>query len=135
MLKKRKLKLIHYVILLVILAVTIWTNIRLYFINSAVCSASSAGVCTDLVPYTIAEYLAYISLLLLGIYIIYMYFISIGNREIEGKEDLDFDIEDIEEPKVISTLIESAIMSDKSKNCNWIRRRTRKNKTKCQYKI
>jgi nucleoid DNA-binding protein len=111
MLKKRKLKLIHYVILVVILAVTIWTNIRLYFINSAVCSASSAGVCTDLVPYTIAEYLAYISLLLLGIYIIYMYFISIGKKQTEETIICISEFEDINDQRE-TTLFHEKITTD-----------------------
>jgi DNA-binding protein HU-beta len=112
MLKKRKLKLIHYVILLIILAFAIWMNIRLFFINSAVCSSSSTGVCSDLLPYTIAEYLAYMSLLLLGIYAVYMYFISIGKKEVEETIVCITEFEDIDDQKEDSTITEDVKSRD-----------------------
>merc|ERR1711879_955980 len=80
MLKKRKLKLIHYLILFVLFVIAVGFNIRLYYINAAQCSAGSSGVCGNLLAYKVAEYLAYISLLTFGVYLIYMYFISINSK-------------------------------------------------------
>jgi nucleoid DNA-binding protein len=86
MLKRRKLKWAYYLVLVVILAVTIWANIRLYFINSVSCYSGVAGGCSVLLSYKIAEYLAYISLIILGVYIVYMYFVSEGKKYVQEEQ-------------------------------------------------
>jgi nucleoid DNA-binding protein len=86
MLKRRKLKWAYYLVLVIILAVTIWANIRLYFINSVSCYSGVAGGCSDLLSYKIAEYLAYISLIILGVYIVYMYFVSEGKKYVQEEQ-------------------------------------------------
>lgn len=137
MLKKRKLKLVHYLILLVLFAITVGFNIRLYFINAAICSSSSTGVCGDLLTYKIAEYLAYISLLIFGIYLVYMYFISISSRY-QDKTEVKEDEVTEEKINVVSSIQHEAVAKETTipnestytsrKNSNWKKRRLRRNR-------
>lgn len=80
MFKRRRLRYYHFIIVLILLAVAIWLNIAYYFDNSAVCYANNTGVCSSIFTFIVVEVLAYLSILILGLYIIYLIVIR------EGKE-------------------------------------------------
>lgn len=112
MLKKRKLKLIHYLILSVLFVVAVGFNVRLYFINFAQCEAGTSGVCGDLLAYKISENLAYFSLLTFGVYLVYIYFIGINSNQDNSLNDEEMDF--TEEP-IIDASAQHKIIKKKIK--------------------
>jgi|GEM_PF-4830363 len=83
MLKRRKLKTRHYLVLLVILGLALFLNIRLFYINTIECYSNTTGVCSGIVSYKISEYLAYASIVILAIYGIYLYLVKESKEKVK----------------------------------------------------
>lgn len=91
MFRRRRLRYYHFLIALTLLALAIWLNIEYYFNDSAICYANSTGVCSSIFTFIVVEILAYTSILIFGLYVIYLIIIRerVHKEEQIAKEEHD----------------------------------------------
>lgn len=85
MFKVRKFKVWYYVLLVVVFALALWLNSIYLQMETIVCT-SADGVCSQIQSYVNYEYLAFGSIAVFAIMVIYMYLFNLrksGNSELE----------------------------------------------------